>query len=444
MQLVIRLESDFFRRIQSLEQHGGGGNAPLYLSFRASCLQQFQADLAEGDKALTDGDAPALRRLAHSLKSVLRSLGHPEAASDALTLEEAARGTRRLPAAVVITNHDHGRFVGQAIASALAQTEVEAEVVVVDDGSTDASRGIIESFGDRVRAVFQTHRGQADAMLSGLRSSVAPVVLFLDGDDVLYPHALSAICGRFGPGVAKVQARLDLIDEGGRTLGRQTPPMPMLSGDLAPVVLRHGWYPAPPTTGNAFARHAIERLLPVPARYTALRTADGRMAVSDHYLSVLAALNGRVVSLPSAVGAYRIHGARRDRKSSDLLAEVRRRLERTAVLSEIVSAHPRARASHGRELALGTPNWVKERLVSLVLDPAGHPVPTDTRWRLVRAGVAAAWSVPWSPARMRVVQSVGLLAVAALPRPVVRAVLSAVVLDHVRPRWLSRLSGMEV
>ncbi|MDN3545025.1 response regulator [Kinneretia asaccharophila] len=68
-----------------------GGNAPLYLSFRASCLQQFQADLAEGDKALTDGDAPALRRLAHSLKSVLRSLGHPEAASDALTLEEASQ-----------------------------------------------------------------------------------------------------------------------------------------------------------------------------------------------------------------------------------------------------------------------------------------------------------------------------------------------------------------
>src|SRR5262249_29545123 len=156
----------------------------------------------------------------------------------------------------------------------------------------DASRPIIESFGNRVRAVFESHRGQAEAMLSGLRASAAPIVLFLDGDDVLYPDALSTICARFAPGVAKVQGRLDLIDESGRPLGRQTPPMPMLSGDLAPVVLKHGWYPAPPTTGNAFTRATLARLFPVPHDYVALRTADGRMAVSDHYLSVLAALCG--------------------------------------------------------------------------------------------------------------------------------------------------------
>lgn len=66
-----------------------GGNAALYHAFRASCLHQFQADLAEGDKALAAGDAPALRRLAHSLKSVLLSLGHAEAAERARALEQA-------------------------------------------------------------------------------------------------------------------------------------------------------------------------------------------------------------------------------------------------------------------------------------------------------------------------------------------------------------------
>lgn len=66
-----------------------GGNAALYHAFRASCLHQFQADLAEGDRALAAGDAPALRRLAHSLKSVLLSLGHAEAAAHALALDEA-------------------------------------------------------------------------------------------------------------------------------------------------------------------------------------------------------------------------------------------------------------------------------------------------------------------------------------------------------------------
>lgn len=66
-----------------------GGNAPLYHAFRASCLQQFQADLAEGDQALAGGDAAALRRLAHSLKSVLLSLGHDQAADLAKALELA-------------------------------------------------------------------------------------------------------------------------------------------------------------------------------------------------------------------------------------------------------------------------------------------------------------------------------------------------------------------
>lgn len=64
-----------------------GGNEALYRAFRASCLQQFRADLAEGDRALNAADAPALHRLAHSLKSVLLTLGHAEASALARALE---------------------------------------------------------------------------------------------------------------------------------------------------------------------------------------------------------------------------------------------------------------------------------------------------------------------------------------------------------------------
>lgn len=76
------------RQAAAIAEHFGG-NAPLYHAFRASCLQQFRADLAEGDRTLAGGDAPALRRLAHSLKSVLLSLGHDEAAELAKALEQA-------------------------------------------------------------------------------------------------------------------------------------------------------------------------------------------------------------------------------------------------------------------------------------------------------------------------------------------------------------------
>lgn len=76
------------RQAAAIAEHFGG-NAPLYHAFRASCLQQFRADMAEGDQALAGGDAPALRRLAHSLKSVLLSLGHDQAADLAKALELA-------------------------------------------------------------------------------------------------------------------------------------------------------------------------------------------------------------------------------------------------------------------------------------------------------------------------------------------------------------------
>jgi hypothetical protein len=314
--------------------------------------------------------------------------------------------------------------------------------VVVDDGSTDDSPRVVDRYRGRVRAVFQGHRGQAQAMLAGLRASAGEVVLFLDSDDVLYPEALARLCARFHPGVAKVQARLDLIDSDGRRAGRRTPPMAMPSGDLGSVVLRHGWYPAPPTSGNAFTRRALDTLLPVPDVYARLGAADGALAVSDHYLSVLAALHGDVISLADPIGAYRLHRA--PPAGPALLAEIRRRIERAAVLSELVRRHGEARgAPSSAALDLGTPNRVKERLLSLRLDPGGHPVPADTRWALVRGGLAAARSVPWSPPRMRVAQSLGLLALATMPRVAIEPMLAACVLDHARPRWLSRLLGME-
>lgn len=67
-----------------------GGDAALYRAFREGCLAQFADDLRQGDAALAAGDAPALRRVAHSLKSVLLLLGEDEASATARRLEHAA------------------------------------------------------------------------------------------------------------------------------------------------------------------------------------------------------------------------------------------------------------------------------------------------------------------------------------------------------------------
>ena len=67
-----------------------GGDAQLFTTYRAACLKQFAADVHTGDAAAQTQDWPALRRLAHSLATVLLTLGRPEDSLTARALEDAA------------------------------------------------------------------------------------------------------------------------------------------------------------------------------------------------------------------------------------------------------------------------------------------------------------------------------------------------------------------
>ncbi|TXC67072.1 Hpt domain-containing protein [Piscinibacter aquaticus] len=66
------------------------GDRALFVAYRTSCIAQFEADIRAGDAALAQGDMPTLRRLAHSLKSVLATLGEEGGSEVARQLEDAA------------------------------------------------------------------------------------------------------------------------------------------------------------------------------------------------------------------------------------------------------------------------------------------------------------------------------------------------------------------
>ncbi len=74
----------------AVERHFGGQRS-LFDEFKAGAHQQFVADLEEGDRLLLGNDVQALRRLAHSLKTVMRLLGRTDAAALAAALESAAQ-----------------------------------------------------------------------------------------------------------------------------------------------------------------------------------------------------------------------------------------------------------------------------------------------------------------------------------------------------------------
>lgn len=100
---------------------------------------------------------------------------------------------------IVITNYNYGGFVAEAVESALQQTKMPKEIIVIDDGSTDGSREILTNrFGSdpRVRLHFQANAGQLAAIAQGARLATGDVICALDADDTYaagYLHALDTL-----------------------------------------------------------------------------------------------------------------------------------------------------------------------------------------------------------------------------------------------------------
>src|SRR5688572_22302626 len=91
---------------------------------------------------------------------------------------------------VVIPTYNYGRFIAVAIESILRQTRPPLEIIVVDDGSTDETASVVESFGDAVKYVRQENAGVCAARNRGAAESRGDVIAFLDSDDSWEPTAL--------------------------------------------------------------------------------------------------------------------------------------------------------------------------------------------------------------------------------------------------------------
>lgn len=84
------------------------------------------------------------------------------------------------------------RFVGEAIDSILRQSWPDLEVVVVDDGSTDATPDVLAGYGTRIRSLRQDNAGPAAARNLGLEESRGEFVAFLDADDIWVDDKLAS------------------------------------------------------------------------------------------------------------------------------------------------------------------------------------------------------------------------------------------------------------
>ena len=210
-----------------------------------------------------------------------------------------------MPVSVIISNYNYGTYLADAIQSVLAQRQKALEIIVVDDGSTDESRDVIKQFEGQIVPIFTAHKGHAAALNTGFSASTGDVVIFLDADDFLLEDAVERLAKPFleGKSTVKSQGYLIAVDQAANPLGWKIPGALSPSGDYKALTLergpwycRHAW-----TSGNAWARWFLEKVLPLPE-------GDSVRSRPDGCLNAVSTLFGPIVSLDGAVACYRIHG----------------------------------------------------------------------------------------------------------------------------------------
>lgn len=186
--------------------------------------------------------------------------------------------TRIRPAcvSVVVPLYNHERYIADAVRSALGQGPVLREVVVVDDGSTDASvQALQAACGDDPRVVLcsQPNRGAHAAINAGLLRATGDVLCILNSDDVYAPGRLAQLAAALDadPAVDLAATGLRFIDGNGAPVGNpwheEALAFHQASGDLGTALVNGNFLM---TTSNfAFRRALLDKIgLFAPLRYT--------------------------------------------------------------------------------------------------------------------------------------------------------------------------------
>ena len=332
---------------------------------------------------------------------------------------------------IIINNYNYDRFLAQAIDSALAQLYLNLEVIVVDDGSTDRSRDIIASYGDRILAILQENGKQGAAFNNGFAHSRGEIVVFLDSDDYLFPNAIEQIVQVWQPNLAKVHYRLEVVDADQQNLGYSLPQgsQPLSQGEVWGDLVARGGYVSTPTSGNALNRQALQQIFPIP---------DAYKLTADDYLSMLIPFYGKVSSIETPLGAYRIHGSNQWALST-VSPERFRRFVRHDLQNYDLLVNKATELGHEVPIDLEQRSigrlW--PRITSLRLDPLNHPVPGDRTLTLMQQGIRCLWAYSNFNWQKRSIYTLWFLWVGIMPPVLAKPAISWLYTPHNRPKIVS-------
>ncbi|MDH4182584.1 MAG: glycosyltransferase [Nitrospinota bacterium] len=120
---------------------------------------------------------------------------------------------------VVTISFNQAKYLEEAILSVITQSHPDMEYIVVDPGSTDGSRKIIEKYRDRItKVIYEPDDGPADGLNHGFANAAGVIYGFLNSDDVLEPGAISTMAQYFHtkPELDVISGHSWIIDEKGK------------------------------------------------------------------------------------------------------------------------------------------------------------------------------------------------------------------------------------
>jgi glycosyltransferase involved in cell wall biosynthesis len=121
---------------------------------------------------------------------------------------------------VVIPSYNHAQFIKQAVESVLNQSYKNLELIVIDDGSTDASLKYLHSIQDsRYTLIEQKNSGAHNAINNGLARAKGKYLAILNSDDIYHPDRLAECILQLKGGVDLVATWIEVINQNGKVLG---------------------------------------------------------------------------------------------------------------------------------------------------------------------------------------------------------------------------------
>lgn len=201
---------------------------------------------------------------------------------------------------VIIPNFNYSQYLREAIDSVIAQTYGHIEIIVVDDGSTDSSREVLDSYGEQIATVFQKNQGVSAARNAGVGKSRGEYIAFLDADDAWLPAKIERQLAMFenDAELGLVHVGVVEIDGDGNHLLERTDGM---SGRVADELLR---FEGPVILGGGSGFMVPRRILDEIGGF------DTRLSTSADWDLIYRVSCGYAVGfVPEILLKYRVHSS---------------------------------------------------------------------------------------------------------------------------------------